>query len=336
MSEHLLSVVLWIIILLASVISVEFGLSVAIVEIALGIFAGNFLDLHPTSWITFFAGFGGVLLTFLAGAEVDTVVMKEKFKESFLIGTASFFAPFLGAMAYCHWVLGWSPAASKIAGIALSTTSLAVVYAVLVETGLTDTKIGKIIMASCFITDMGTALALSLLFIEFNWFTLVFLIASAVIIVVVFRIAPFLFKRYGDRVIEPEIKFLFLILITFSFLAKLGASHAVFLYQRRNGRFTQTVVCESRFAGPNASGETNTQVYRNLPVCQEIHSERGDVHHPAHEHGFDDGNHFFGVRTAGGLYHTGAILGAGRYRGAQCHYPHRDRTALVPTKNRIY
>jgi Kef-type K+ transport system membrane component KefB len=227
MNENLLSVVLWILILLASVVSVEFGLSVAIVEIALGIIGGNFLGLHPTPWITFFAGFGGILLTFLAGAEVDTQVMKEKFKESFLIGIASFLAPFLGAMAYCHWVLDWTPEAAKIAGVALSTTSLAVVYAVLVETGLTETKIGKIIMASCFITDMGTALALSLLFIEFNWFTLVFLLVSAAIIAIVPRLAPKIFQRYGERVIEPEIKFLFLILIIFMALAKLGTSHAI-------------------------------------------------------------------------------------------------------------
>jgi len=227
MNEQLLAVVLWILILLASVVSVEFGLSVAIVEISLGVIGGNFLGLHPTPWITFFAGFGGVLLTFLAGAEVDTQVMKEKFKESLLIGLASFLAPFLGAMAYCHYVLDWTPDAARIAGVALSTTSLAVVYAVLVETGLTETKIGKIIMASCFITDMGTAVALSLLFIEFNPFTLVFLVVSSAIIAMVPRLAPKIFQRYGERVIEPEIKFLFLILIIFMALAKLGASHSI-------------------------------------------------------------------------------------------------------------
>ena len=167
------------------------------------------------------------MLTFLAGAEVDTQVMKEKFKESFLIGFTSFLAPFLGAMAYCYYVLNWTPEAAKVTGVTLSTTSLAVVYAVLVETGLTETKIGKIIMASCFVTDMGTALALSLLFIEFNWLTLVFLVVSALMIAVVPRIAPIIFQRYGDRVIEPEIKFLFMILFIFTGLAKLGASHAI-------------------------------------------------------------------------------------------------------------
>jgi Kef-type K+ transport system membrane component KefB len=61
---------------------------------------------------------------------------------------------------------------AEIAGVALSTTSLAVVYAVLVETGLTKTDIGKIIMAATFVTDLCTVLALSALFITPNPFLL--------------------------------------------------------------------------------------------------------------------------------------------------------------------
>ena len=81
-------------------------------------------------------------------------------KKAFLIGGISFAAPFLGAMFYAYYVLGWTWPASEIAGIALSTTSLAVVYAVLVETGLTNTELGKIMMAATFFTDLGTAVAL--------------------------------------------------------------------------------------------------------------------------------------------------------------------------------
>jgi Kef-type K+ transport system membrane component KefB len=153
--------------------------------------------------------------------------MKEKFKESLLIGGISFLAPFLLTFAYCYGIAGWGFKASQIAGTALSTTSLAVVYAVLVETGLTETKIGKTIMASCFVTDFSTALALSLLFAEGNWFTLVFVFGSAVIIFLSPKVMSPILKRYGNRVIEPEIKFLFFLLFLFMYLAKLGASHAV-------------------------------------------------------------------------------------------------------------
>jgi Kef-type K+ transport system membrane component KefB len=55
-------------VLLASMASVELGISVAIIEIALGVFAGNVLGITSTPWIDFLAAFAGIVLTFLAGA----------------------------------------------------------------------------------------------------------------------------------------------------------------------------------------------------------------------------------------------------------------------------
>jgi Kef-type K+ transport system membrane component KefB len=216
-----------VLILLASMASVEFGLSVAITEIVLGVIGGNLLGLHTTSWMDFLAGFASIVLTFLAGAEVDPDLLREKWKESLLIGGVSFLAPFLGAMAFAYWGLRWSGPAAQIAGVALSTTSLAVVYAVLVETGLTATPIGKIIMASTFVTDFGTALALSLLFIHPGPLLIVFIAVSAAVIVMVPRLSPWFFRRYGERVIEPEIKLIFAALFLLMLVAELGESHAV-------------------------------------------------------------------------------------------------------------
>ena len=161
----------------ASIISVEVALSAAIIEIVMGVIAANFMGLHPAPWMDFIAGFGGILLTFLAGIEVDPTLLRQKLKESLLIGGCSFLLPHLAALGYCYWIAHWTLQASLIAGCALSTTSLAVVYAVLVETSLTDTGIGKIMMASTFVTDMGTAIALSLTFAEWGVRTLVVLLA---------------------------------------------------------------------------------------------------------------------------------------------------------------
>src|SRR5690349_20665445 len=111
---------------LASLISIRIGLSAAIIEITLGVIAGNFLGVKQMDWVTYVAGFGGILLTFLAGAEVDLHVMREEAKASFLIGAVSFAAPFLGTLCVCHYLLGWEWRSSELAGIALSTTSLAV------------------------------------------------------------------------------------------------------------------------------------------------------------------------------------------------------------------
>jgi len=217
-----------ILIFISSLISLKLGLSVAIIEITLGAVAGN-LGLQTQPWMTYLATFGGILLTFLAGTEIDTRLMRAKFKESFLIGALSFLLPFAGVSAFTYYVSGWALNASLIAGIALSTTSLAVVYAVLVETGLNRTELGKIIMASTFITDMGTALALSIIFIKPTLYTAVFLAVSVVVILgaVVFSHRVLEHPRLRNKVIEPEIKYIFLLLLVFIYFAKLGDGHAV-------------------------------------------------------------------------------------------------------------
>ena len=214
-------------IFVASLASVELGVSVALIEISLGVIAGNALGLTSPPWMDFIASFGSIVLTFLAGAEVDHAVMREKLKESLLIGGLSFTLPFLGGWIFCVWVLGWPTATAQITGVALSTTSLAVVYAVLVETGLTHSALGKLIMASTFVTDFGTAVALDVLFARATWWLVPFAAASAAIIWIMIAVQPWFFRRYGERVIEPEIKGAFAALLVLMFLAERAQSHAV-------------------------------------------------------------------------------------------------------------
>jgi len=191
------------------------------------VIAGNVLGLTSPPWMDFLASFGSILLTFLAGAEVDPRIMREKLTESLLIGGVSFVAPFVGAWAFCAGMLGWTTPAAQIAGIALSTTSLAVVYAVLVETGLTLRPLGKLIMASTFVTDFGVALALAGLFIRPTWWLLPFLGVSLLVIWTMVRLQPWFFTRYGERVIEPEIKGAVAALLVLMFFAEKAQSHAV-------------------------------------------------------------------------------------------------------------
>jgi Kef-type K+ transport system membrane component KefB len=223
-----LAAVLAVAVVLASVISVEIGLSVALVELALGVVFGNALNLNPNSdWLVFIANFASIVLTFLAGAEVDPDDFRERLGASLAIGLVSFVGPFVVAGLAAYGGLGWSLKASLIAGTALSTTSLAVVYAVLVETGLNETRIGKLIMSACFVTDMGTAIALSAIFIKPNgWFPL-FLVGSLALIALLPKVAPWFFGRYGDRVIEPEIKLVFACLFGLMVLANAAKGHAV-------------------------------------------------------------------------------------------------------------
>jgi len=215
-------------VLVASLISLKLGLSVAIIEIVLGIVGGQF-GLQAQDWMTYLAGFGGILLTFLAGTEIDTDLMKENFKASFLIGFFSFLLPFLGVATYTYFAARWDLKAALIAGTALSTTSLAVVYSVLVETGLNKTKIGKTIMSCTFITDIGTALALSILFIKPNLYTLIFIVVSILLIFLATKFSHLVFDHPAlkNKVVEPEIKYLFVLLLIFMYFANIGNGQAV-------------------------------------------------------------------------------------------------------------
>ena len=223
-----LAAVLAAVVVLASILSVELGISVALIELGLGVVFGNLFDLDPNEeWLAFIATFASIVLTFLAGAEVDPDDFRERLGASLAIGIVSFIGPFVVASGAAYLLLGWSTKAALLGGTALSTTSLAVIYAVLVEDGLNETRIGKLLMSATFITDLGTALALSALFIKPNaWFP-VFLIVSLALIITLPQLAPWFFRRYGDRVIEPEIKLVFVALFLLMVVADQAHGHAV-------------------------------------------------------------------------------------------------------------
>jgi Kef-type K+ transport system membrane component KefB len=227
MSPIQLAAVLGAVVFLASMLSVELGITVALLELTLGVVVGNIFHLSSAEWLDFIAKFASIVLTFLAGMEVDPTYMRNRAQATLAIGFASFAGPFVVASLVSYFLIDWTVKASLIAGTALSTTSLAVVYAVLVERGLTATNVGKLLMSATFVTDLCTALALSAIFIKPNvWFP-VFLVVSILLIVALPRIAPPFFRRYGDRVIEPEIKLVFVALVVMMVLADASNGHAV-------------------------------------------------------------------------------------------------------------
>ena len=213
--------------LLSSLISIRVAISVALIEIVVGSIAGNIVGLTLTSWVNFLAGFGAILLTFLAGTEIDARVVRKHFGASVSIGVASFLAPYLGVLLYAHYLIGWPWPEAQIAGIAMSTTSVAVVYAVMVETGLNKTELGKIILAACFITDLGTVLALGVVFAHYDAWLAIFGAATAAVLWLLPKFTPWFFVKVGQRVSEPEIKFVTLVLVALGGLAAIAGSEPV-------------------------------------------------------------------------------------------------------------
>lgn len=191
----------------STILASHLRVSMALVEICVGMVAAFVADhlLYPnalganTDWLRFVASIGAVLLAFLAGAELDPAAMKVKFKEVIVVGLVGFVAPFLGCAAVARFVLGWNGPASWLAGIALSTTSMAVVYAVMLESGFNRTEFGKGIPGACFVDDLGTVIALGLMFAPFTYRTVIFLGVSIVLISLLPAITSGLIARYGNR-----------------------------------------------------------------------------------------------------------------------------------------
>ena len=227
---------LWLLLALVAVLAANWlRVSTALSEIVVGTVAqlvigalvvGDALS-AKAPWITFLAGTGAIVLTFLAGAELDPSVFRSKWKESTAVGLVGFFAPFLGAALVAHYLLGWGWRPSWLAGVALSTTSVAVVYAVMLELGFNRTTYGKAILAACFINDLGTVIALGLIFSPFTHRTLLFLVTIVIVFVALPFLTPWFFERYGGRVSELETKYILFLLFGLGGLAVWAGSEAV-------------------------------------------------------------------------------------------------------------
>jgi Kef-type K+ transport system membrane component KefB len=219
---------LWMALALAAALgSMWITISAALFEIVVGAVAGNSIGMPLTPWINYIASVGAVVLTFLAGTDIDPHVVKRNFASSVTIGLMGFFAPYIGCLLLARYGLGWPWPQAQIGGISLSTTSVAVVYAVMVETGYNRIELGKIILAACFINDIGTVLALGLIFANYNLYLVLFAVVTVAVVAALPFVVPALFKWIGRRASEPEIKFLFLVLFALGGLANLGKSEAV-------------------------------------------------------------------------------------------------------------
>jgi Kef-type K+ transport system membrane component KefB len=218
----------WMLLAAASAfIAIRVKMPAALIEIIAGMLAGNLIALRTNAWIDFLAGFGSILLTFLAGAEIDPAVLRKQLIPSTVLGAASFGAPFLAAMAFVYFFAHWTPEASKIAGIAMSTTSVAVVYAVMVESGLASNEFGQLILAACFFTDLGTVVALGLLFANYNLWLVALVAGIVASMVLIPKLLPGVIDTTRKYVSEPALRILFGVIFLLAALATYAKSEGV-------------------------------------------------------------------------------------------------------------
>ena len=235
--EHIFTIsALWLgLAVLSAVAAYHLRVSIALVEICVGVIAAAVAGYlrkadalgSDLEWLRFLAASGAVLLTFLAGAELEPEVIRKKLKEVTVVGLAGFFAPFLGCGAVARYVLDWNPQASLLCGVALSTTSMAVVYAVMLETGFNKTDFGKGILGACFINDVGTVIALGLLFAPFTYKTVIFITVTALVLAILPLTSRWLTRIYARRTAAIRTKWVILILFGLGALALWSGSEAV-------------------------------------------------------------------------------------------------------------
>lgn len=219
----------------SAIIAYHLKISIALVEICVGVVAaaivGYFGKIEALGsneeWLKFLASSGAVLLTFLAGAELEPDVIKSKLKEVTVVGLVGFLAPFLACSAIAYYILNWTLHSSLLCGVALSTTSMAVVYAVMLETGFNRTEFGKGILGACFINDLGTVIALGLLFAPFTYKTIIFIGVTLVVLTILPSTSRLITRLYAHRTAAIRTKWIVLILFGLGALALWSGSEAV-------------------------------------------------------------------------------------------------------------
>lgn len=206
---------------LATVLSYWLKISIALVEIVIGIVGGYaihvlfpeyVLDIN-SAWFTMLASVGALMLTFLAGSELDHTVLQRGWKTAGVVGLAGFSLPFLGCTAAAYYLFGWSVQASWLTGLILSTTSVAVVYGTLLELGINETDYGKSLLTTCFVTDLCTVLTLGIIFSPFSYKTIIFYILTIIIFIILPSLCKMSFKILANKPSAFETKFILFFLV---------------------------------------------------------------------------------------------------------------------------
>ncbi|HEU18921.1 MAG TPA: cation:proton antiporter [Deltaproteobacteria bacterium] len=220
---------------LSTALANNLKISIALMEIIVGSIIGwgafhlGYLDKLSLNaeWMKFCTGLGAMLLTFLAGAELNPDVMKSKVREVSVIGLTGFFSPFIGCFLISYYFIGWSMEASLLCGIALSTTSMAVVYAVMLEYGFNDTEFGKGILGACFVNDLGTVIALGLIFAPFTYKSVIFVSVTILLIFILRPMTDFIVRHFAYKTAAIRAKWILFIVLSMGVLALWSGSEPV-------------------------------------------------------------------------------------------------------------
>ena len=218
-------------ILIAGVLSIELGISVAILEIIAGLFVASYFDISGLSWLDFLSNFGILGLMFMAGFEIDKDVLKHYYKRSLAIGLIAYFAPFIFISILSYSILGFGVNASLLIGLATSTTSLALVYPALKEKRLFNVKTGHVLLSSAMVVDLLSIISLTILFGLLEVSLAIYILAALALLLITPRIGRWLFSKYKGNIVELEMKFIIFVLLSLAVISeRIYASEVIFVF----------------------------------------------------------------------------------------------------------
>jgi Kef-type K+ transport system membrane component KefB len=215
-------------VLAAGIISLRIKVSSSIIEVFAGVVLANALGVGLAQWLDFLGTFGGLILTFLAGAEIEFSLLRNKAKESVVIGSMAFLAPLVGEFLFLSLVAKWSFQATVAAGLALTTTSIAVVYAILTEYELIKMPFAKTIIGVTFVNDILTLIGINFVQPAFDVVTVLFVATLFTMVLLIPKMLKAIVRNYGRRAVELELRFILATLLGVAFFADEAKLHAVF------------------------------------------------------------------------------------------------------------
>ena len=206
---------------------IEFSLPIALGEFIAGMVGGFFMSPADVPWIIYISDLGLLSIMFVAGFEVDAKVLRLHLTRNCLVGVASFGLPF-ALLIVTGLLAQFSFGETVIMALALSTTSLAIVYTVIRESNLIASVEGQVLLGAAMVVDLISMLLLGVIFIEYSFSNMLAFIALLVVIMLAKKFLISTFACYKGNRVEIELKIIMLLVIALS-------SIFTVIMQRRHG-----------------------------------------------------------------------------------------------------
>ena len=210
------------------IVCIEFSLPIALGEFLAGMIGSFFISPADVPWISFISDLGLLSIMFIAGFEVDAKILRLHLTRNCLVGATSFGVPF--ALLIITGLIAQFPLRETvIMTLALSTTSLAIVFTVIRETNLIASVEGQILLGAAMVVDLISMILLGIIFVEYSLTNLIAFIGLVAVILLAKKVLIPTFERYKGNRVEIELKIILLLLLSLGILAEQAGVHAALI-----------------------------------------------------------------------------------------------------------